>query len=57
MITTMATDIELAKSLISPPGDTLQEHLDYIGMKQNELAERMGRPKEKIVHGCENPSV
>ncbi|CAN5237392.1 ImmA/IrrE family metallo-endopeptidase [soil metagenome] len=44
----MATDIKLAKSLISPSGDTLQEHLDYIGMKQNELAERMGRPKEKI---------
>ena len=44
----MATDIELAKSLISPPGDTLQEHLDFIGMNQNELAERMGRPKEKI---------
>ncbi len=44
----MTTDIELLKSLISPPGDTLQEHLDYIGMKQNELAERMGRPKEKI---------
>ena len=44
----MATDIELAKSLLSPPGDTLQEHIDYIGMRQNELAERMGRPKEKI---------
>ena len=44
----MATDIELAKSLLSPPGDTLQEHLDFIGMKQNELAERMGRPKEKV---------
>lgn len=44
----MATDIALAKSLLSPPGDTIQEHLDYIGMKQNELAERMGRPKEKI---------
>jgi len=44
----MATNIKLAKSLLSPPGDTLQEHLDYIGMNQNELAERMGRPKEKI---------
>lgn len=44
----MTTDIELAKSLISPPGDTLQEHLHFIGMNQNELAERMGRPKEKI---------
>ena len=44
----MNKDIEIAKSLLSPPGDTLQEHLDFIGMKQNELAERMGRPKEKI---------
>jgi addiction module HigA family antidote len=44
----MSKDIELAKSLLSPPGDTLQEHLDFIGMNQNELAERMGRPKEKI---------
>jgi len=45
----MATTIELAKSLISPPGDTLQEHLDFIGMSQAELAERMGRPKEEII--------
>lgn len=44
----MSKDIELAKALLSPPGDTLQEHLDFIGMNQNELAERMGRPKEKI---------
>jgi len=34
--------------LISPPGDTIQETLDEIGMSQAELAERMGRPKEKI---------
>lgn len=39
---------EAAKSLLSPPGDTLQEHIDFIGMSQSELAERMGRPKEKI---------
>jgi HTH-type transcriptional regulator / antitoxin HigA len=44
----MATTLELAKSLISPPGDTIQEHIDFIGMSQAELAERMGRPKEKI---------
>lgn len=44
----MATTIEIAKSLISPPGDTIQEHIDFIGMSQTELAERMGRPKEKI---------
>lgn len=44
----MTTTIKLAKSLLSPPGDTIQEHLDFIGMSQAELAERMGRPKEKI---------
>jgi addiction module HigA family antidote len=44
----MATKIEIAKSLLSPPGDTLQEHIDFMGMSQAELAERMGRPKEKI---------
>lgn len=44
----MATTLEKAKSLLSPPGDTIQEHLDFIGMSQAELAERMGRPKEKI---------
>jgi HTH-type transcriptional regulator/antitoxin HigA len=44
----MATTLEIAKSLLSPPGDTIQEHLDFIGMSQAELAERMGRPKEKV---------
>jgi HTH-type transcriptional regulator / antitoxin HigA len=37
-----------AKALLSPPGDTLQEHLTNIGMSQSALALRMGRPKEKI---------
>ena len=46
--TEMATTLEIAKSLISPPGDTIQEHIDFIGMSQAELAERMGRPKEKV---------
>jgi addiction module HigA family antidote len=44
----MATNLEIAKSLLSPPGDTIQEHIDFIGMNQAELAERMGRAKEKI---------
>lgn len=44
----MARTLEIAKSLLSPPGDTIQEHIDFIGMSQAELAERMGRPKEKI---------
>ncbi len=34
--------------VLSPPGDTLQEILDERGMKQIELAERMGRPREKV---------
>jgi HTH-type transcriptional regulator/antitoxin HigA len=44
----VATTLEIIKSLLSPPGDTIQEHIDFIGMTQAELAERMGRPKEKI---------
>jgi len=44
----MATTLEIAKSLLSPPGDTIQETIDVMGMSQAELAERMGRPKEKI---------
>jgi addiction module HigA family antidote len=44
----MATTLEIAKSLLSPPGDTIQEHLDFIGMSQAELAERMGKHREKI---------
>ncbi len=31
-----------------PPGDTLRETLDYLGMTQAELAERTGRPKKTI---------
>jgi HTH-type transcriptional regulator / antitoxin HigA len=44
----MANYIDIEKSLLSPPGDTIQEHIDSIGMTQAELAERMGRPKVKI---------
>jgi len=44
----MNADLELQKSLLSPPGDTIQETIDEIGMSQAELAERIGRPKEKL---------
>ncbi len=44
----MRSTFEIAKSLLSPPGDTIQETIDVMGMSQTELAERMGRPKEKI---------
>ena len=33
---------------VSPPGETLQETLEAIGMSQAELAERTGRPKKTI---------
>lgn len=44
----MNTDITLQKSLLSPPGDSIQETIEEIGMSQAELAERIGRPKEKL---------
>ncbi len=33
---------------VSPPGETLQEIIDEIGMSQAELADRTGRPKKTI---------
>ena len=33
---------------VSPPGETLQEILEEIGMTQAELAERTGRPEKTI---------
>jgi len=44
----MSADLQIERELLSPPGDTIQETLDEIGMSQAELAERMGRPKEKV---------
>ncbi len=41
-------DIAVAREIISSPGDTLAEHLEYTAMTQTELAERMGRPKKTI---------
>jgi len=46
----MNNDKNLTNPLISPPGDTLREHLDFIGMTPGELAERMNLPPEKV-HG------
>jgi HTH-type transcriptional regulator/antitoxin HigA len=34
--------------VVSPPGETLRETLEALGMSQAELAERMGRPKKTI---------
>lgn len=44
----MSSDLKLQKEILSPPGDTIQETIDTIGMSQAELAERIGRPKEKL---------
>ncbi|RYM35876.1 ImmA/IrrE family metallo-endopeptidase [Brumimicrobium glaciale] len=41
-------DLELKKSLLSCPGESIQEHIDYIGMSQAELAERLGRSIPKL---------
>lgn len=41
-------DLELKKSLLSCPGDTIQEHIDEIDMTQAELAERLGRSVPKL---------
>lgn len=42
------TDLELKKTLLICPGDTIQEHIDEIGMSQAELAERLGRSVPKL---------
>ena len=40
--------LALKKSLLSAPGDRIQEHIDFIGMSQAELAERLGRSIPKL---------
>jgi HTH-type transcriptional regulator / antitoxin HigA len=44
----MRFSFPLDRALLSPPGDTIQESIDALGLTQAELAQRMGRPKEKI---------
>ena len=41
-------DLEAAKSLISPPGETLADTLEAKNISQTELASRMGRPLKTI---------
>lgn len=41
-------DLKLKKSLLSSPGDTIQEQIEHIGMSQAELAERLGRSVPKL---------
>lgn len=38
----MLSKLEIKKSLLTCPGDTLQEHLDEIGMSSAELGEHLG---------------
>jgi addiction module HigA family antidote len=42
------TDLQIKKSLLSCPGDSIQEHIDHISMSQAELAERLGRSIPKL---------
>jgi HTH-type transcriptional regulator / antitoxin HigA len=39
---------EIKKTLLSCPGDTIQETIDALGMSQAELAERLGRSVPKL---------
>ena len=41
-------DIAVARELVSCPGDTLAEHLEFTGITHAELADRMGRPEKSI---------
>lgn len=38
----------MAREMLSPPGDTIQETIGALGMNQYELAERMGRPVKTV---------
>lgn len=44
----MSDLLTLRREQLSPPGDDIQEAIDSLSMSQKELAERMGKPKEKI---------
>ncbi len=41
-------NLEAKKSLLSCPGDTIQDTLDEMGMSQAELSERLGRSIPKL---------
>lgn len=44
----LATVHDIIGSILSPPGDTIQEHIDFIEMIQSQLAHKIGVPLEKI---------
>ena len=56
----MSDYTDLARKLLTPPGMTIKETIEFSGMTQVELAERLGRSKEKInelLNGRENIST
>lgn len=44
----MSRDYNIRKELLSPPGDTIQETIDKLGMNQYELAERLGKNVKNV---------
>lgn len=42
----MSLNFPLDRTLLSPPGDTIRETIEALGMNQAELAARMGWTKE-----------
>lgn len=47
-MTAQMSHIEAAKAILSPPGDTLLETIETLGISQTELAERMNRPLKLV---------
>ncbi len=41
-------DLQTERELLSPPGDTIQETIDFIKMSQAELADRLGKTAPKV---------
>ena len=39
---------KIDRELLSPPGDDIREHIDYIKMTQAELADRLGKTPSKV---------
>ena len=44
----MSFNLKLQKELLSPPGDTILETIDKIGMSKSELAKSTGFSNEKL---------
>ena len=44
----MDSDVKLQKELLSPPGDTIKETLDTIGLSVSEFAKKIGWTREKL---------